>query len=751
MKHLLICSLLLFKYTFPSNYNPCKTDIVLSIDSSSISMNNKQFEKEIEIIKFNITSDWNHYERIALLWYSDSPNIFFTFDTIISRNDFLDDMEFIEGEGQNQESNLKDLLNSLVSLQRDNTSPLSIFIFVSTFDRNDINSCIESANILLQKGSLNFILLGKNVDKDIISLMKPSNIIEWNFKDNTIGDINNFFMNSMNCSKDDSFTTMKFSTTLNVSSTIPPTTLIYSSTETSSKLPTSETTHKNLTINSHSSTILTTQNILSSSSSTKLGSQKITTTKSNISTKMTTHKISTTTSHTSTIYRLYESVIIYTFLFISIKNADSCQHSLGLCYGNTVFVLDASSDGLNTDSFEKEISFVKNSISTRISDYTRILLSWYNQESSFSAKYFGYFNESNSFDNALDTIELKPGSDLNSMLGYVGDCVKNFNSVKTSTFVFVSTLNNNNIEILKTNANYLKNKGSLNFIILGNVIEITDLLPLSPTSVIVWDFSDETRESIINFILDKMICVNPCSFPTTSTQITPNVSLTPTTSSVTLTPTTPIVTITPTSTVTFSSTATYIPVTSDPEVPYNPCESDIIFSLVMSKNDFTVEQLISQKIIFDDDNILKPEYTHYERFGFVSYSETPIVVVPLYKYTNRTTIQQQLNSNLTPQNGNNFTSLINSLSSDSFLEFLPNKEQKHYIFLDNLSIDDVISSKIAIKNLMKRASVYLISFNSLINTNIITTFGATNTYVWDTTDTKNEGLINFITSTINMC
>uniref|UniRef100_A0A0K0F370 VWFA domain-containing protein n=1 Tax=Strongyloides venezuelensis TaxID=75913 RepID=A0A0K0F370_STRVS len=179
-------------------YYPCQTNIILAIDASSDVMTSNDFSQQLNLIQNTITTNWTHYDRVALSWYNGVPSTFFSFNTIGDRTDFNIILKSLITQGPG--SSLSKLLSSLVYLQNKNNFKTSTFIFISKVDLDDIEKSREFAENLLKEGYLNFIINGSSITSQQLTMLmtlNPSNIQRWDLSNNN--DVLRFFNNSFDC------------------------------------------------------------------------------------------------------------------------------------------------------------------------------------------------------------------------------------------------------------------------------------------------------------------------------------------------------------------------------------------------------------------------------------------------------------------------------------------------------------------------------------------------------------------------
>uniref|UniRef100_A0A0N5C253 VWFA domain-containing protein n=1 Tax=Strongyloides papillosus TaxID=174720 RepID=A0A0N5C253_STREA len=197
----------------------CDTDIILSIDASTDALPSLLFQKEINLIRDNITLDWTNFNKVALTWYNEKPFVTYKFGQINSKSQFDN---FLNAIQQSSGSKLSLLLNELNNIPTTLGNKLSTFIFISSSTNEEINEAIQYANQLKQKGTLNFIILGNIITETDLKPLNASNIFYWTFADYCIEPLINFFINSLDCKQQCSNATTPNSL---ITTTIPPITI----------------------------------------------------------------------------------------------------------------------------------------------------------------------------------------------------------------------------------------------------------------------------------------------------------------------------------------------------------------------------------------------------------------------------------------------------------------------------------------------------------------------------------------------
>uniref|UniRef100_A0A0K0FAJ8 VWFA domain-containing protein n=1 Tax=Strongyloides venezuelensis TaxID=75913 RepID=A0A0K0FAJ8_STRVS len=200
----------------------CDTDIIISIDASKDALPSLLFQKEISLIRDNITLDWTNFNKVALTWYNEKPFITYKFGQINSKSQFDNFLNIIQ---QASGSKLSLLLNELNNIPTTLGNKLSTFVFISSSTNEEINNAIQYADQLKQKGTLNVIILGNIISETDLKPLNASNIFYWTFADYCIEPLRNFFINSLDCKQQCSNATTPNSLTT-TTTTIPPITML---------------------------------------------------------------------------------------------------------------------------------------------------------------------------------------------------------------------------------------------------------------------------------------------------------------------------------------------------------------------------------------------------------------------------------------------------------------------------------------------------------------------------------------------
>uniref|UniRef100_A0A0N5A491 VWFA domain-containing protein n=1 Tax=Parastrongyloides trichosuri TaxID=131310 RepID=A0A0N5A491_PARTI len=193
------------------------------------------------------------------------------------------------------------------------------------------------------------------------------------------------------------------------------------------------------------------------------------------------------------------------------------------------FAIDASSDILLINDFNKQIAIVRDNVSALITNFQRVYITAYNNKvlEQFN---FNSMNYRNDFQNNINTYTLDSGSSLSNVLLTIALTTPP-SCGKLSTFVFISKYDPVEIQNSILVAETLKNRGSLNFIILGTDIKPENLSILSPSAILRFDFATCSPEEITNFYLLSKTCGISNSPSCTTTTLPPPTTIITTTQS----------------------------------------------------------------------------------------------------------------------------------------------------------------------------------------------------------------------------
>ncbi|CEF70420.1 von Willebrand factor, type A domain-containing protein [Strongyloides ratti] len=469
-------------------------NIVIAIDSSTDVLSQIQFEYQKNLVKYNITKDYKNFNLLSIAGYSNIVSEFFPYNTILDRQTLINDVNLIS---QNYGSSLSTVMKNLSNIVVTPGNLQSTFIFISFTSDDEINKSIIYAQNLRNKGSLNFVILGNSLTQSLQPL-KPSNTYNFYFLDSNIPSLVSWFNSSMACNNYNVATSK--TTESSTLKTTPSTLTTLTSTSTLTTL-TSTSTLTTLT----SSSILSTLTLPSTISSTF--SNSITTTISPIVTQSTIPSTFVTSTNIESSSKLFTTPSYITTNIPSSTISCIDGYPKTFCDGQIILALDAS-DNLDENQFKEEINAINDNITFGWKNLEKIALTWYNNLSFSTLTFRTIFNRS---ELEKDLLAIKQDHGLN-----LAEHLKKLSNLKLplsktlSTFVFISTTTDDDINNSIQYANILKNKGTLNFIILKTMNPQLNLEKLNPSNIFYWDFSKNNITNLVEFFNSSMICEKRC-------------------------------------------------------------------------------------------------------------------------------------------------------------------------------------------------------------------------------------------------
>uniref|UniRef100_A0A0N4Z4F0 VWFA domain-containing protein n=1 Tax=Parastrongyloides trichosuri TaxID=131310 RepID=A0A0N4Z4F0_PARTI len=464
----------------------CQDNVVFALDTSS-DISDEQFSKEKSLVAYNISTIFTNYSTLALVGYNDNNSIVYPYNSINDKNNWINDINLLT---TNDGYSLSKLMGKLDSFLIPSNNRQSVFIFIAQTTPTEVSNSIPYASSLLSKGSLNFIFLANDLTT-VLSPLNPSNTYLWYFNSRYISDLVSWIQNSLGC--------QNISTT-----TISPSTSTPVSTITSTPF------------------ISTLSSSTSDQTTVSLSTTGETSTFSAFTSDQTTESSSITTE--SSIFT--ESTPVTTY---------SCPSGMPqekVCDGQIIISIDSSTN-LNQTSFTDEINVMKYNITSSWENFGKVALSNYDSVA-YTHFTFRTIKDMAQFDKDLDRIKQSVGSNLTDLLLELND-LKLPLSKTLSTFIFISTLTNETAQESMEYAIKLKDKGTLNFIVLGDMVQDDILNILNPTNVFKWDFDNGKVDDMNTFFNDSMICEYRCVDSGTTIEY-PSTSESPTSIETTMSP-----------------------------------------------------------------------------------------------------------------------------------------------------------------------------------------------------------------------
>uniref|UniRef100_A0A0K0EM65 VWFA domain-containing protein n=1 Tax=Strongyloides stercoralis TaxID=6248 RepID=A0A0K0EM65_STRER len=201
-------------------------------------------------------------------------------------------------------------------------------------------------------------------------------------------------------------------------------------------------------------------------------------------------------------------------LFFTILNNTSLTYKIELSNGgknvecqadicNVNIVFDTSSDVLSKQLFIKSKNILQNNISMEIPHFNQVSFISFNENINIST--FGMINNKNDFLTIVNSLQQSSGFFLSKALSTLNNLTNPLTN-KQSTFVFVSKYDNEEIKKSINYAKSLRQKGSLNFIIMSNDIQPIQLLPLQPSSIYFLTFDKNDTKQLKAFFYNNLSC-----------------------------------------------------------------------------------------------------------------------------------------------------------------------------------------------------------------------------------------------------
>ncbi|CEF62176.1 von Willebrand factor, type A domain-containing protein [Strongyloides ratti] len=186
-----------------SQVYPCKSAIAFSVDGS-LALEKEKFEAEINGLTSDdvITNEWNNFERISLVKYYTSADIIVNFNSVNTKEEFFRIVRTVQQTGDRV--NLANLLAALESgfVFYPQNEVQNHFIFLSSnITTKDIQISIPYATNVKNKGSLNFIVFGKDLIPALNYLTSNDRILYWDYTTTEANEsLKNFITNRITCS-----------------------------------------------------------------------------------------------------------------------------------------------------------------------------------------------------------------------------------------------------------------------------------------------------------------------------------------------------------------------------------------------------------------------------------------------------------------------------------------------------------------------------------------------------------------------
>uniref|UniRef100_A0A0N5C973 VWFA domain-containing protein n=1 Tax=Strongyloides papillosus TaxID=174720 RepID=A0A0N5C973_STREA len=779
-------------------------NIVIGMDTSYDILIPTLYQSTLDVIQQNISGQILDFSKVALIAYDYDVHEFHDFGTIKDRNQFNN---IVGNYQQHVGSNLKVLLKYLNNLP--NYGHMNYVIFISENQAFD-NEVYQLAYSLKNKGNLQFIILGTDINPTDLSSLGSSNSLYYNFGDCNIPDLINSFTRYLNCTNicsstpppittsppcrsstepcnpnlmfafdassvtldEHYFTNEKLFFLNNISSFIQndpfyqnnydhialiPYNSIVSTSFTFGRIMNNDmyikdvssiqqgpgnglmnlldVLYKQTPVNSDPiATYIFLSNVTSKDIQESIELSKLLFNKGTLSfiivgTSVNIQQLDPLYKTNITVWSGAECEIgdllkimknsmvcndycsttttTTTTTTTSTPTTTPCPPSQLICDPNMIFAVDVSSDSMKQEYFNSELALLNNNtFISLINDFKRVDLAYYSYQA-VNFKSFGSINNIYEWYQDVgyinNTIQQSPGSDLNSLLStlsvYLHEVDVPIDQKPVSTYIFIS--NNDSIyDSTKTYAQYIRSRGSLNFIILGTAIKPEVLQQLTPLSnIIQWEFAKCTIQDVVQFIKNTFTCY--CTSSTTT-----------------------------------STTTTTTTTTTTPQQPY---VCDVIFSVdsssdTLSGEDFNYEKSI---IINNIPNIIKD----FTRVAVSSYDYNDVRTLNFGTLKNSGDFIKFINE--TTQNQG--TSLTSELINLNLLTFNGPNKIPVFIFIGTKDPLDLMNAIPEAQKLSKHVNLYFIIVGTYVKrSDLANLVPLNNIYVWDFANCPVAQLMNFI-------
>ncbi|CEF61339.1 von Willebrand factor, type A domain-containing protein [Strongyloides ratti] len=439
------------------------------------------------------------------------------------------------------------------------------------------------------------------------------------------------------------------------------------------------------------------------------------------------------------------------------------------CENELILSLDSSSDILTPQLFQNQINAIKNNVINYWYNFTKISLTWYN-ELAYTSSTFGTIETEDEFKYFLTLIHQNKGSNLSSLIKQLNKInVDNFKNI--STIVFVSKIEESDILNVLNDALILKNKGSLSFIVLENIPNISFLKLLNPNEILTWNFSLDTASKLSKFINSIRKCKDFCKnyistytsnlitkiFSTTKPIITStNISKISTsniktstkiksTSTLNLITSTTRWRISPTNNITFTTTSSLV-TTTQFQCPFGKpiqiCDGNIVM-VIDSTNDTLTPNLFERQLEVIKNNI-EPLWNDYSKIALGWYNKFPTIDFSYGTINNKEEFDKILYS-IQQYRGSSLSKLLSSINN------LPEQKKKItiFVFISEISNNELMKSIPYVSLLKKKGNVNFIILGNVVPIHILETLKPTAVYSWDFTCTNAIQIVKFVNASMS--
>uniref|UniRef100_A0A0N5C251 VWFA domain-containing protein n=1 Tax=Strongyloides papillosus TaxID=174720 RepID=A0A0N5C251_STREA len=395
------------------------------------------------------------------------------------------------------------------------------------------------------------------------------------------------------------------------------------------------------------------------------------------------------------------------------------------CKTDIIFAVDESSDVLFPFLFNLEINLIKDHLASDSLDYSKVSLAWYNENINITK--FNTFNTKDEFDNILSSIQLNNGSSLSLLLDNLNTLIPT-ECDSISTYIFLSHLSGSELLNSINGSKILKDKGSLNFIILGNIINEDDLEDLNPSNIFYWDFSSECVSSIVSFFNSTLSCNSTC--PAITTKVTESSTTTLSTTNSTCPAITTKVTESSTTTslsstkqlILPSSTTSVIETTTTPVISPSKCQDNIVIAVDASSNVLSNDQFEYQKNLVKYN--ITQNYTNFMLLSLAGYNSIVSTFFPYNSIGGRKTLINDVDL-IVQQSGSSLSTLMEKLNS---LPLASGNLQSTFIFISDITVDEILKSQKYSTLLKNKGTLNFIILANIISADDLKDLDPSNVY-----------------------
>uniref|UniRef100_A0AC35TKC3 VWFA domain-containing protein n=1 Tax=Rhabditophanes sp. KR3021 TaxID=114890 RepID=A0AC35TKC3_9BILA len=168
--------------TIPSH---CAGYVAIAVDASTTDLTDSQYQAQLAFIKNPLTRDykgapWHDWHKLAFIAYADTMFDSEPFGQII--NDPADD-GFLDEISPRPGMSLYQALVGMNTLELDFSQSFNAVVFIRQTTPADIKKAMKTANQIMNRGSLIFVVIDKPSSIDLLKTLPHTAILEWNQQD----------------------------------------------------------------------------------------------------------------------------------------------------------------------------------------------------------------------------------------------------------------------------------------------------------------------------------------------------------------------------------------------------------------------------------------------------------------------------------------------------------------------------------------------------------------------------------------